>query len=162
MLSDFRHLISIVKQVLSRTPTEGCFTAFPWVFCIQGWGLYRLWYLFLILTEEDVISLSPLPPVPQSFSCLHLQEKRLLLTSLWSTQRKRLCMGNKLFFLNWGEQKTCVPWVDVWNISDAQKQFHSDGREGILELSGWASSIPGGILKGSDLCPWAALLQNKD
>lgn len=47
------------------------------------------------------------------------------------TERESLCMGNKLFSLKWGKQKTCVPCVDVCNISDALKQIHSAGDEGI-------------------------------
>lgn len=41
-------LMSIVKCVALRTLTEGCFASFPWVFCTQGWGLHRIWYLSLM------------------------------------------------------------------------------------------------------------------
>lgn len=78
VLSDFiifsiSLLMSIVKQSLSRTPTEWCFAAFLWVFCIQGYSLHRLWCLslmVLMLMDKNVISLSPLTPAPQSFPCL--------------------------------------------------------------------------------------------
>lgn len=43
-------------------------------------------------------------------------------STLKYTERDRvsLYMGNKPFSLNWGRQKSCGTWEDVWNISDIQ------------------------------------------
>lgn len=63
--------------------------------------------------EQDVISLSPLTPVPQSFPWLQLQEKKLLLNitlKYAEKERVNLCMGNKLFSLNW-RKPVALEWM---------------------------------------------------